>query len=132
MTDLSTLSAAWMVAKEEERRAIEIRRSIEDAMLSLIGVPETLDRTENAEAPGGYTIRLTGRISRTVNGDLLQSIAAESGLTEHLSTLFRWKPEINAKAWNAADASITHALSGAITAKPGRVSFSITQDQDSE
>ena len=124
MTDLSTLSAAWMVAKEEERMAMEHRRSIEDAMLHLIG------GARKAEAPGGYTIRLTGRINRTVNGDLLQSIAAESGLTEHLSTLFRWRPEINAKAWHAADASITHTLSGAITAKPGRVSFSITQDSE--
>lgn len=130
MTDLSALSAAWIAAKEAEHQATEHRRNIEDAMLSLICVPETLDRTYKADAPGGYTIRLTGRINRTVNGDLLQSIAAESGLTEHLSTLFRWKPEINAKAWNAADASITHALSGAITAKPGRVSFSITQDSE--
>ena len=32
----------------------------------------------------------------------LQEIAAEHGLEAHLSMLFRWKPEIDARAWKAA------------------------------
>jgi hypothetical protein len=53
-------------------------------------------------------------------------LASVSGLSEHLATLFRWKPEINMTLWKAADVSITKSLAGAITSKPGRPSFKIT------
>jgi hypothetical protein len=55
----------------------------------------------------------------------VQELAAEHGLTDHLSTLFRWKPEINMAIWKASDERITRPLAGAITAKPGRPSFTI-------
>lgn len=124
MSNLSAASSAWLEAKEAERQAIDRRRELEDRMLSLIGLPETLDGTENAECPG-YEIKVTGRLNRTIYGDKLQEIAAESGLTDHLGRLFRWKPSIDAKAWKATDESITRPLLGAITTKPGRPSFSI-------
>jgi hypothetical protein len=129
MRDLQSLSAEWIRAKREESDAAARRRAIEDAMLSLIGIPETLDGTENAEAPGGYRIKVVGRINRKVDGDKLQELAAEAGLSDHLARLFRWKPEINARAWEAADESITRPLAGAITAKPGRPSFAITTEE---
>ena len=49
----------------------------------------------------------------------------DNGLSDHLATLFRWKPEINMKVWDRADPAITSALAGAITTKPGRPSFAI-------
>jgi hypothetical protein len=61
-----------------------------------------------------------------VDSEKLQELAAEAGLTDHLSTLFRWKPEIEMKAWKATDPSITSALADAITVTPGRPSFTIT------
>ena len=66
-------------------------------------------------------------MNRKVDVDLLQEIAAEHGLEDHLGSLFRWKPELNVKAWQQADDSITLPLSGAITTKPGRPSFSIEE-----
>jgi hypothetical protein len=66
--------------------------------------------------------------SAAIDGDLAQEIAAENGLTEHLATLFRWSPELNLKAWAHASPEITGPLSAAITAKPGRPSFTITQE----
>ena len=68
---------------------------------------------------------VVGRIDRKVDADKVQELAAEHGLTDHLSTLFRWKPEINMAIWKAADESITKPLAAAITAKPGRPSFTI-------
>ena len=124
-SDLSTLSAAWLKAKEDERIATEYRRAIENRMLSLIGVPETLEGVETAR-PHGYIVKITGRCSYKVDGDRLQELAAENGLTEHLSALGRWKPELNKRAWDAAAASITAPLASAITATPGRASFTIT------
>lgn len=122
--DLNELAAMWLAAKEAERQAVEDRRRIEDRIKSLVGVAETLEGTEVVD-PDRYTIKIVGRIDRKVNSDKLQEIAAEYGLTDHLSYLFRWKPEINMAAWKAADPSITKPLAAAITAKPGRPSFTI-------
>lgn len=122
--DLNELAAMWMEAKEAEREAVEARRRIEDRIKSLVGVAETLEGTETVD-PGRYTIKIVSRIDRKVDGDKVQELAAEYGLTDHLSSLFRWKPEINMAVWKATDESITRPLSAAITTKPGRPSFTI-------
>ena len=127
--DLQSIAEEWMMAKEAERKATEHRRELEDVMLSLIGISEAMEGTENAEAPGGYRIKVTGRMNRKVDGDKLQEIAAENGLTEHLASLFRWRPDINMSAWKSADETITRPLMDAITTTPGRPSFSITKEE---
>jgi len=124
-TKLDALATAWTAAKEAERAAVENRRELEDQMRELVGFAETTEGTATTDA-GQYRIKITGRIDRKVDAELVQELAAENGLTEHLGALFRWKPELNLSAWKSADESITRALSGAITAKPGRPSFSIT------
>jgi hypothetical protein len=126
--NLADLSAAWMAAKDAEKTAQDERRVIEDRMLSLIGLPEAFEGTESAEA-GGYKIKLVGRLNHKIDSDKLQEIAAENGLTDHLSSLFRWKPEINVRSWKAADESVTNALLDAITTTPGRPSFAITSGE---
>lgn len=124
---LPNLSALWIEAKAREVKAINDRRNIEDQMRSLIGIADNLDGTMTAK-PDGYVVKVTGRINRKVNADKLQELAAEAGLTEHLSSLFRWKPEINMTAWKATDAAITTPLLGAITSEAGRPSFAITKE----
>ena len=126
--DLNELAAMWLAAKEAEKEATEDRRRIEDHIKSLVGVAETLEGTEVVD-PDRYTIKIVGRIDRKVDSDKLQEIAAEYGLTDHLSSLFRWKPEINMAAWKAADEAITKPLAAAITAKPGRPSFTIIRKE---
>ena len=122
--DLNELARLWLVAKEDEQNAISERRRIEDRIKSLGGVSENLEGTEKL-SPAGYTIRIVGRLDRKVDGDLLQDLAAEHGLTDHLSTLFRWKPEVNLAAWKAADDRVTTPLLGAITTKASRPTFTI-------
>lgn len=124
-TKLDALAAAWTAAKESERVAVENRRDLEDQMRELVQFAETAEGTSTTDA-GQYRIKITERIDRKVDAELVQELAAENGLTEHLGALFRWKPELNLSAWKSANESITRALSGAITAKPGRPSFSIT------
>ena len=126
--DLNELAAMWLAAKDAEREAVEDRRRIEDRIKSLAGVSENMEGTETVE-PDQFTIKIVGRIDRKVDGDKLQELAAEHGLTEHLSSLFRWKPEINMAVWKAADEAITKPLAAAITAKPGRPSFTITRKE---
>jgi hypothetical protein len=123
--NLSDLSAQWIAAKDAEKASQDARRLIEDKMLSLIGLPEAFDGTQNAAA-GEYKIKLVGRLNQKIDADKLQQIAMEAGLSEHLASLFRWKPEINARVWKAADESITNTLLEAITTTPGRPSFAIT------
>ena len=118
----------WLNAKQIEAAAIKTRRDIEDQLVKQFDIPENLEGTKNLEADS-FKIKIEGRINRKVNADKLQELAAEHGLTEHLSSLFRWKPEIAMTAWKAADASITTPLLDAITATPGRPSFTITKGE---
>lgn len=116
----------WIKAKADEAEATKRRRGIEDLLVKAFEIPENLEGTKNLEAES-FKIKIEGRINRKVNADKLQELAAEHGLTEHLSSLFRWKPEINMTLWKAADAAITTPLLDAITATPGRPSFTITK-----
>jgi hypothetical protein len=122
--DMNELANMWLAAKKQEEDATSDRRDIEDHIKKLATIAENLDGTETVE-PGRYEIKIVGRIDRKVDGDKVQELAAEFGLTDHLAKLFRWKPEINMAIWKAADESITKPLAAAITAKPGRPSFKI-------
>ena len=122
--DMNELASMWLEAKAQEEDATADRRDIEDHIKKLATIAENLEGTETIE-PGRFEIKIVGRIDRKVDGDKVQELAAEFGLTDHLAKLFRWKPEINMAIWKAADESITKPLAGAITAKPGRPSFKI-------
>lgn len=121
-----SLYQQWLDAKEAERLAVDQRRMIEDKLIEELNI----DQCEGSSTikDGGYRIKVTQRFNRTIDADMLQEIAAENGITQHLSSLFRWKPDINAKAWKDADKSITGPLEQAITTKPGRPSFSIERE----
>jgi hypothetical protein len=122
-----TLYQQWLDAKAAEKKAMDDRRAIEDQLVADLGIAKTLDGTQNVEVEG-YKVKIVGRLDRKVNSDKLQDLAAEFGLTEHLSSLFRWKPEINASAWKSADPRITEPLLEAITTTSGRPSFTITKE----
>jgi hypothetical protein len=122
-----TLYQRWIDAKKLEVAAVAERRELEDLISKELAVPKDLDSTLHCEAEG-YKIKLEGRINKKIDADKLQMLAAEAGLSEHLSSLFRWKPEINAKVWNAAAEVVTGPLLGAITSTPGRPTFTITKE----
>lgn len=124
-----TLCEQWLEAKENERIATETRRDIEDRMIAHFKVSNQLVGQKTLLDDKKFKVKVVGRINRKIDSEKLQELAAEHGLSDHLSTLFRWTPELSAKAWEAADESITKPLLGAITATPGRPSFSITKEQ---
>jgi hypothetical protein len=125
MDNLDLLISAWVKAKEEERLAAEWRRATEDRLLKILSLAPEFEGTENFDT-GDFKLKIVGRHNRKIDAEKLQLLAAENGLSEHLSALFRWKPDINAAAWKAADESITNPLLDAITTTPGRPSFAIT------
>ncbi len=131
MSELPYLAHEWARLKEAERQATEVRRAIEDKLCRLIGIAENFEGTKTA-TPDGWAIKITGRLTRSVDSDLLQQLAAEHGLSDHLSSLCRWKPELNKREWDNASQNIRDALSPAINTKPGRPSFAITQTTTTE
>jgi glutamyl-tRNA reductase len=122
-----TLYQRWLDAKKLETAAVADRRELEDLMVLEFAIPKDLDTTVSREVDG-YKIKMEGRINKKIDADKLQMLAAEAGISEHLSSLFRWKPEINAKVWNAAAEVVTKPLLGAITSTNGRPTFTITKD----
>lgn len=122
-----SLYQEWIDAKEEERVAVEKRRALEDQMAVIFQLNDQNEGTTSIK-DSGYTIKVVQRFNKTINADVLQDIANQEGLADQLSTLFRWKPEINKKVWDSADESITRPLAEAITVKAGRPSFSITAE----
>ncbi|HOO64760.1 MAG TPA: hypothetical protein PK364_12700, partial [Synergistaceae bacterium] len=56
------------------------------------------------------------------------AVAEQHGLFSCLQELFRWKPEIDKKAWDAAEEQVTRVLSAAITTAPGKPSVTIEQE----
>ena len=123
----TNLYQRWVEAKKMEALAVTERRQLEDQMAEAFALPKDLDGTLKREADG-YLIKVEGRINKKIDADKLQVLAAEAGISEHLSSLFRWKPEINVKAWGAAADAVTGPLLGAITSTPGRPTFTITKD----
>lgn len=120
-----TLYADWLNAKAAEKAATDKRREIEDQLIDNLGIKETEEGTVTHK-DGDYTIKAVTRLTRKVDADLLQELAAEHGLESHLSTLFRWKPEISMTVWKQAPENITGPLLGAITTTASRPSFTIT------
>jgi hypothetical protein len=121
---IEQLSADWMRHKSAEELATVERRKIEDQIVKMLEIPENFESTETTE-PAGFQIKISGRIDRKIDSEKLQMLASENGLSVHLATLFRWKPELNMALWKASSEAITKPLAGAITAKPGRPSFKI-------
>ena len=119
-----SLAQQWEVAKSTEAEWTQRRRKIEDQLVKQLQIPESLEGTKNVEL-GEYKIKIEGRINKKINSEKLQELAVEAGLEDHLSSLFRWKPEINATAWKATDPALTNHLLGAITSTPGRPSFTV-------
>jgi hypothetical protein len=124
VTDVEQLAEMWIYAKDTETTATADRRAIEDQIRKIASIRDDVEGTENL-ALEGFKVKVVSRIDRKVDADKVQELAAEHGLTDHLSTLFRWKPEINMAIWKATDEAITKPLAAAITAKPGRPSFTI-------
>lgn len=124
-SEIHGLALLWQQKKEAEKRIVDERRQIEDKLTEMLGLSEQSEGSKTIEI-GSVKMTIIGRVSKHIDADLLQDIAAEHGLTNQLSSLFRWKPEINMKEWRNANEQITRTLSGAITTKPGRPSYSVT------
>jgi len=120
-----SLYQAWLNAKQAEETAIKVRRDLEDQMVKQFNIDSTMEGTKNITTSEGFTVKIIGRLTRKVNAERLQELAAEHGLSDHLASLFKWTPTIVSDQWESADPSITEPLLDAITTTAGRPTFKI-------
>lgn len=115
----------WINAKNDEHRAQERRREIEDQLAKLLKINPAKDGTKT-ESIGEFECKVTTRLSRKIDADLAQEIASEYGLQDQLGIVFRWKPDLNLTAWKVASEATKTQLIKAITTTASRPSFSIS------
>lgn len=120
---IEVLAARWYQVKKAEKMAIDRRREIEDEILELLKVDDTAEGTES-QVTGEFKLKITTRLNQKVDLEKIEQIAEEHGLDEYLTTLFRFKPEVNKTNWKKADKSITDPFLEAITIKPARPTVS--------
>jgi hypothetical protein len=120
-----SLHQAWLNAKQTEETAVKVRRDLEDQMVKEFNVAANMEGTKNFPTPDGFLVKIVGRMTRKVNAERLQELAAEHGLSDHLASLFKWTPTIVSDQWESADPSITEPLLDAITTTAGRPTFKI-------
>ncbi len=118
----------WMEAKAAETEMTARRRAIEEEIAKSLEVPEDWEGSYTLK-DGGFKINVKRAFTRKVDDKKLTAIANEFGLQDYLPTLFRWKPEIDMKAWKDTEPSITDKLAQAVTTTPGRVSFKIEKEE---
>ena len=118
----------WMEVKAAEAEMTARRRAIEDEMAKSLQITEDWEGSYTMK-DGGFKVNIKRAFTRKVDGKKLSAIADEFGLQGYLPTLFRWKPEIDMKAWKDTEHSITDKLAQAVTTTPGRVSFKIEEEE---
>ena len=123
--ELRELCFEWTDAKEAEREAAIKLKEVEDKLIALLDADLSVDGTTRV-IDGDVRINVTTRASRTVDDKKLKALAEEHDLEAHLSTLFRWKPEVNLREWRGADKKITKQLRDAIAITPNRPVIAIT------
>ena len=97
-----------------------IEQELEDAL----NIPEEWEGSKTLDI-STFKVTAARKVNAKIDDDALMRIAKENNLSGELSTLFRWKPEIVKRAWDATSDSIKTLFSEAITRTPGKVSFTI-------
>ena len=119
----------WMEVKAAETEMTARRRAIEDEMAKSLQITEDWEGSYTMK-DGGFKVNIKRAFTRKVDGKKLSAIANEFGLQDYLPTLFRWKPEIDMRAWKDTETFITDKLAQAVTTTPGRVSFKIEEEEN--
>ena len=132
MPDLAIIVTKLADAKAAEERAKAARLRIEEELAAAIGVPDSWTGSTTSDICG-YKVTCARRDNVKIDIDELNAIAARdiektnghSAIADALHVVFRWKPEIDKKGWDAAPDEVVKAFSAAITRTPGKISFTL-------
>ena len=121
---MNKMYAQWLELKRREDETRALRNALEAKMAE--GIPDDWEGSKTW-SDGPYKIKASRKFNRKVDPVAVRKIADTYGMTDYIDVLFRWKPEIDAKAWKGADETITKLFSDAITTTPGKVGFVIEE-----
>ena len=110
----------WQDLKKEEQQVTKQRREVEDQIRLELGLEDEMVQSFKGE---GFKYEV--RMNHKIDAQELEELAKTNGLEGYLRTLFRHKPELNAKAWDNAPEEVKQILGQAITTKPARPTFKI-------
>lgn len=128
METIEQLIETWTQCKKAELMSVETRRKVEDRISEILEINPNNEQTVNLSV-SGYKVKIVSRLSRKVDSDLLQEVAAEHGIEHLLSIMFRWKADVDVKSWKSATPEVQNVLSKAITTTAGRPSYSINIEE---
>lgn len=120
---LAQVLPTWMHAKEEERKAIEHRRSLDKLIQSLMPKKDEGSITENT---GDYKVTVSYKLTRNVDAEMLGEMW--SSMSEQAQKAFKWKAETSItelrklQEFRPDDYAFVAA---AITTKPASASVSV-------
>ena len=77
---IAELRTEWVNFKLSEKIAADNRRKIEDELVKLLEVPESLDGTQTFDFADGSKMKIVGRMNRKVDPEKLRDLAAEHGV----------------------------------------------------
>ncbi len=109
--------------KKEEALAASERAKIEKWVVMTLKA-QARGKTTFVGPDGKEVVSVTKSVIYKVDGDKLDQIAKEQGLEAQLPVLFRFKAELNADNWNAAEDKTRIAFAEAVTASNGKPSVS--------
>tara|TARA_R110000744_G_scaffold229404_1_gene347419 strand:- start:1485 stop:1892 length:408 start_codon:yes stop_codon:yes gene_type:complete len=116
-------------AKVTESTAKKARLDIEAILLAALKDQHDIKTVGTTSIDTGlYSIKVTGREAHKIDSTILEEIAVENNLEKNLSVFFRWKPELNKRAWDAADEKERLPFTQAITTTIGKPSINITEN----
>lgn len=119
-------------------KILEIKAQIEDLkrqqweeeskLAAAFGVPEQWTG-QKTNTVGLYKITARRALNTKIDVKQLRKIATDHALENKLGELFRWKPEIDRKAWDKESLETRTLLSYAITQTPGKISFAVERQE---
>lgn len=118
-------------AKLAEQSAREYRLGLEAALEEKIGVPEDWEGTKTRPV-GKFRVKVSRKMNVKIDANRLREQARVNDILPMVDLLFRWKPELDKKKWNAADEKVRLAFAPAMEVTPGKAIFTITMDEDTE
>lgn len=117
---LAQVIPTWMQAKEDERKAIEHRRQLDELIKSLLPTKEEGSVTATE---GHYKVSVSYKLSRSVDTERLQS--DWMSIPPQVQAAIKWKADLFTSVFRTLSDTDKAALSGYVTTKPATPTVSV-------
>lgn len=124
MSDVYEITRRLYVAQAAEKAAKDARVAIEKELEEAFGVPAGWEGTRTTDV-GEFKVVAKRANYTKVDAAMLEQITAANNLGNVTKDTFRFKAEVNKKAWAALTPYTQGLYAPAITTTPGKMSFSV-------